>query len=261
MGNGKINFVPQDYGRLFITNKRLIFIGRQRNINKAITIKSIITYNLYKESVLVGLLNKKSVLFEFGGSVDFEIQDVPDGLNEFIIVLNRVIKGSYTTDGHLLINKGYNPLFQEIATCIVRSGNLSTPNIQRTFLIGYMQLSEIIEQMQLLGMLSEDRKVLIKPDEINDILLNAPVVPEKELSDYDKAELNRNNPDSCIREPNENEVKVRTKGFFDKYASVTKDEMNIRKSFIESDLKGYNFFVISKEEYDRVNSKLKTIQT
>jgi hypothetical protein len=264
IGNEIKNFVPVDAGKLVITDKRLIFVGSQKHVTKAIKISDVLMYNLYKEGILIRQANKKPVLMEFEYFDDFEIFQIQDGLNQFIIVLDRVVQGNYNQDNSNELSwkeKGYDSLLIDIALYLFELDDIRTSAIQRKFSIPYTRTSDIFEQLQMLGVISTpdidgSMKMLIKQDELGNIISNAPICYEKELSSYDIAELNRNNPYSCERELNDNEVKIQTIGFFDKYASVIKDEMNIRKSFIEAEQKGYNFFVISKEEYNRINSNL-----
>ncbi len=91
VGSDAINFSPTDIGRLFLTNKRILFIGAQRNVTKAIKIDAIIYYNLYKNGVIIHQANRKAILFEFDQTADVEIYDQPDGINEFVSVITRII--------------------------------------------------------------------------------------------------------------------------------------------------------------------------
>jgi hypothetical protein len=85
-------FTILDIGALFITNERIIFLGKQRNLTKAIPINSILTYSLYQDGILISQANKKGILFKFE---QYNVPEVlQDGLNEFIIVLNRIIEGT-----------------------------------------------------------------------------------------------------------------------------------------------------------------------
>ena len=94
IGNEITRFMPMDIGRLFITNHRILFIGKQKNVTKSIPIKDVLHYNLYQDGVLVNMPNRKPILFKFEVGYDSAISDVNDGLNEFVIVLNRVISGT-----------------------------------------------------------------------------------------------------------------------------------------------------------------------
>jgi hypothetical protein len=94
IGNEIRDFAPKDIGRLFITNKRIIFVGQQENIIKGIKINDVFTYNLYQNGVLISQVNKKGILFKFSQDADYEIWSIGDSLNEFVIVLNRILNGN-----------------------------------------------------------------------------------------------------------------------------------------------------------------------
>ena len=85
-----------DIGRLFITNQRILFVGHQKNITKSIPVKSVLYYNLYQDGVLVNIPNRNPILFEFEIGYDADFDLVQDGLNEFIIVLDRVLSETET---------------------------------------------------------------------------------------------------------------------------------------------------------------------
>lgn len=94
IGNEIKRFVPMDIGRLFITNKRILFVGNQKHITKSIPIISILFCNLYQDGVLVNIPNQKPTLFKFETGYNSTFLSVADGLNEFITVLNRVMLGT-----------------------------------------------------------------------------------------------------------------------------------------------------------------------
>lgn len=94
VGNEMTRFMPMDIGRLFITNQRILFTGKQKNITKSIPIKSVLYYNLYQDGVLVNTPNRKPTLFKFEIGYDSKFSTVRDGLNEFVIVLNRILTGT-----------------------------------------------------------------------------------------------------------------------------------------------------------------------
>lgn len=96
IGNEITRFSPMDIGRLFITNERILFIGKQKNVTKSIPIKSVLYYNLYQDGVLIHTPNRKPILFKFEIGYNSEIISVEDGLNEFVIVLDRIISGTET---------------------------------------------------------------------------------------------------------------------------------------------------------------------
>lgn len=97
IGNEIKRFVPMDIGRLFITNKRILFVGNQKHITKSIPIISILFCNLYQDGVLVNIPNQKPTLFKFEMGYNSTFLSVDDGLNEFITVLNRIISGTENT--------------------------------------------------------------------------------------------------------------------------------------------------------------------
>ncbi len=96
IGNEITRFTPMDIGRLFITNQRILFVGHQKNITKSIPVKSVLYYNLYQDGVLVNIPNRNPILFEFEIGYDADLGLVQDGLNEFIIVLDRVLAETET---------------------------------------------------------------------------------------------------------------------------------------------------------------------
>lgn len=163
------NFVIQDIGRLYITDKRLIFIGKQKNITKTISLKSIVTYYLYQDGILILQGNKKGILFKFEISKDYVLLE--DSINEFTTVVSRIlnknhtenlqkpqvttdIKSEYNTD---FVNEKPNqestttdPLLKEAANLIVTNQQASTSLIQRTFSIGYARSGKIIDELEKL---------------------------------------------------------------------------------------------------------------
>lgn len=100
IGSEITRFTPVDIGRLFITNERILFVGKQNNVTKAIPIKDVLYCNLYQDGVLVNVPNRKPILFKFRIGYSSELASAGDGVNEFVIVLNRIISG--TEDENLL---------------------------------------------------------------------------------------------------------------------------------------------------------------
>jgi hypothetical protein len=72
---------------------------------KSINIKDVLFYNLYKDGVLINQANKKAILFKFDSTIDYEIYSIGDGLNEFVIILNRILNG---TEKENLTNENKN---------------------------------------------------------------------------------------------------------------------------------------------------------
>lgn len=97
IGNEITHFQPMDIGRLFITNQRILFVGKQNNVTTSTPIKSVLFYNLYQDGVLVNVPNRKPILLKFTTGYNTDIISVEDGLNEFVIVLNRIILGTEKT--------------------------------------------------------------------------------------------------------------------------------------------------------------------
>lgn len=180
------NFVIQDTGRLYITDKRLIFIGKQKNITKTISLKSIVTYYLYQDGVLILQGNKKGILFKFEESKDYAF--LQDGINEFTTVVSRILNKNHTenlqkpqeiTDIKSKYNTDYayensiqksttsDPLLKEAANLIVTNQKASTSLIQRTFSIGYARSGKIIDELEKLKIIGpfegeKTREVYIK---------------------------------------------------------------------------------------------------
>lgn len=180
------NFVIQDTGRLYITDKRLIFIGKQKNITKTISLKSIVTYYLYQDGVLILQGNKKGILFKFEEPKDYAF--LQDGINEFTTVVSRILNKNHTenlqmpqeiSDIKSIYNTDYayensiqesttsDPLLKEAANLIVTNQKASTSLIQRTFSIGYARSGKIIDELEKLKIIGpfegeKAREVYIK---------------------------------------------------------------------------------------------------
>lgn len=102
--NSVNGFVGQEYGNLYITNKRIIFIGDK--YNKSINFSSIVTYNLFKDGVIISIANTNSVMFKF---TEFECwkkdpqEDgylilLSDDLNRFTGTITRVLNKTQDED-------------------------------------------------------------------------------------------------------------------------------------------------------------------
>ena len=71
---------------------------------------------------------------------------------------------------------------------------------------------------------------------------------------------NKSNPNSCEREPTKRELKLPVSKFSDKYSwgiADSEDEIcnSVSKSYLQAIGRGYNYFVISKYEFDYVVEK------
>lgn len=88
------DFVQIDAGYLFITNKRLIFKG-DNNIIRAININDILSFYAYREGFIILRPNNKSVYLNFFHVFDTKNMIIQDGVNEFAIVIDRIINQTY----------------------------------------------------------------------------------------------------------------------------------------------------------------------
>lgn len=98
IGNEIVKFIGLDAGCLIITNHRIFFSGDQRGITKSVLIKDVLHYNLYQDGVLVNVPNCSTILLQFRTGYNAETLSVEDGLNEFVLVLGRVVAGTQNDD-------------------------------------------------------------------------------------------------------------------------------------------------------------------
>lgn len=181
------SFVPIDIGKLFMTNKRIIFIGKQNNVSKSIKIADILTSLLYKDGILISQANKKAIILKFEEYNDDKVM-IQDGINEFNIVLNRLIKNNYNVD--LTFNENpediveedkceeiqvFDKLLKDIAYYTVNKRNASILDIQKEFMIGFYRVGKIMKQLDYLGIIEYDSasykyNALVETSEIEPIL-------------------------------------------------------------------------------------------
>jgi len=85
--------VPLDRGTMYVTNKRVIFIGVNNRVNKTLKLDDIIEVSLFRDGLLIGKSNGKKPLIVFSEYVisPFKAPNKRDHLNLFIRLLNRVI--------------------------------------------------------------------------------------------------------------------------------------------------------------------------
>lgn len=98
IGNEIVKFIGLDAGCLIITDHRIFFSGDQRGITKSVLIKDVLHYNLYQDGVLVNVPNCSPILLQFRTGYNAETLSVEDGLNEFVLVLGRVVAGTQNDD-------------------------------------------------------------------------------------------------------------------------------------------------------------------
>jgi len=90
------DFVPQDIGMLFLSDKRIIFVGHQKNISKSFNISSLLSVKPFKDGILLMFSNRSPILLQFqiGEQKGNNGSYIEDGLNVFVIVLSRIIDGT-----------------------------------------------------------------------------------------------------------------------------------------------------------------------
>lgn len=93
MQNTRTYFNHIDRGSLYITNKRIVFVGKEKNQNRTINLDDILEFSLFRNGFLIGKSNGKKPLIEFGDYVKKPNQpNIPrDHLNRIVRALNRVI--------------------------------------------------------------------------------------------------------------------------------------------------------------------------
>ena len=71
MGNLKVSpnktdqFLIVDRGYLYLTNKRLIFVGEEKHVNKTIKMDDILEFDIFNDGILIGKSNGKKPLIVF----------------------------------------------------------------------------------------------------------------------------------------------------------------------------------------------------
>lgn len=179
-----------DAGHLVFTNQRLIFIGKQKNVNKQIKLADILFCNMYQDGVMVHSPNKKPLVFKFPENKDFEIYEISDGINEFALIYDRLRNGTYSENlvapkpavsakpasfdfSADLTSKGYDDLVNDIIKSSVKGEPIMTSSIQRKYEIGYARARIITDQLECLGVVSPSvngkREWLVGADEADKI--------------------------------------------------------------------------------------------
>jgi hypothetical protein len=94
------SFVVEDYGNLFLTNKRVLFVGKQKNFTLNMTIGNILDYYLYKDGILLCRSNMKNVIFK-----EMPCQQTTDGFTflhdfsiQFISIIGRIANKTENQD-------------------------------------------------------------------------------------------------------------------------------------------------------------------
>lgn len=92
--NSTQHFINVDRGTLYITNKRMIFVGTIKRINKTIDLDNILELTIFRNGILIGKPNGKKPLVQFPEYIKQPNKppNKRDDLNQIVIVLNRVIQ-------------------------------------------------------------------------------------------------------------------------------------------------------------------------
>lgn len=91
------DLVVEDFGRLFLTNKRLIFVGKENKISEDFTINSIVDYYLYKDGIMICRNNRKNIVFResqnknYGQSKDDFVFIHNDFAFQIISLIRRIV--------------------------------------------------------------------------------------------------------------------------------------------------------------------------
>lgn len=98
------DFKIQDVGTVYLTNERVIFIGKYKNFNFSNTLTNILSINLFREGIILNFIDGKVILLKFFEHDNTKINDpdhvfiTNDGLNHFIRILDRILSKTQKTD-------------------------------------------------------------------------------------------------------------------------------------------------------------------
>ena len=96
MGNLRVSpiktqeFIHIDRGTIYLTNKRIIFVGSEKRVNKTIDLSSIIEFDIFKDGLLIGKTNGKKPLIVFPDWTD-ELSPKRDHLNRMTRLIDRLL--------------------------------------------------------------------------------------------------------------------------------------------------------------------------
>ncbi len=87
------DFRIQDIGAIFITNKRILFVGSQRHKTVGINISSVVNYELFQDSIILRIENRPNcIMFRFEPIQRTEsLLMLQDGINSFVSIIDRII--------------------------------------------------------------------------------------------------------------------------------------------------------------------------
>ncbi len=98
------DFIQQDNGWLYFTNKRIIYAGRRNNINRSFPYDKILNFKLYQDGILLGMDNGKLPLlkFDMNDNSDYDNPNnafvTNDGMNQFVRVVSRILNNTQNDD-------------------------------------------------------------------------------------------------------------------------------------------------------------------
>ncbi len=98
------DFLIQDIGAVYLTNKRVIFIGQYKNVNRSISYDKILDFKLYQDGILLGLSSSKLPVLKFSEHDNTNVNDpndafiTNDGMNQFLRVISRILAGTQDND-------------------------------------------------------------------------------------------------------------------------------------------------------------------
>lgn len=88
----KEEFSPIDRGNLFLTNRRMIFIGTSKKVTRTLQIDSILEFQFFKDGILIGIEKGKKPLFTFPELISPDGVTVQrDEINLIPRILDKVI--------------------------------------------------------------------------------------------------------------------------------------------------------------------------
>ncbi len=186
ISNEITRFAPVDSGKVLFTNERVIFIGRHKNVTKQIKIDDILSCNLYKDGVLLNVPNKKPLLFKFDEYQEFDIYDVSDQVNQFVLVMNRMMAHNYEQNlastlehpnadviGQIqsaLVNKNYDERLARII-CEAKAGEkIRTSIIQRDLQIGYHKADILRNQLVRIGLIDTNDEWIVNGNDVDTLV-------------------------------------------------------------------------------------------
>jgi len=93
MRNTRNYFSHVDRGSLYITNKRIIFVGKEKRQNRTVDLDDILEFNLFRDGILIGKANGRKPLIEFAPYIlqAGKAPNIRDHVSRVARALDRVI--------------------------------------------------------------------------------------------------------------------------------------------------------------------------